>query len=142
MRMKSNRIALAAVAVGALFLSSPLAQAASPFDGSWVIDFPAAGAISTTSDSVCPALRLPFQIRDGRVVGALERVPSRDGSIIVEAAQDNSASPIDGSVAPDGTVSARWEAYNVGGKLVGDTGYVTVRGECGERTGQATRVTN
>jgi hypothetical protein len=141
MLTRSTKRTLLSLAVAAgVFGSSPLALASTSFDGTWVIDVPASTTIAATADSACPALRFPVQIRDNQVTGVLTRVPSRDGAVIVEAGNGGDAAPVSGTVQPDGTVTAQWENYHATGTLNGDTGIVTVAGECGPRTAHAVRV--
>jgi hypothetical protein len=141
MAMQSvRRVLLPSAAAAALFVSSQLALAASPYDGQWVIDLPSSSIISRSDDSACPAVRFPIAIRDGQVFATLTRVPSRDGGVIVEAGGGIASAPVTGMVQADGTVEAQWQNYHATGKLDGDAGEVTVNGECGPRTGQAIRV--
>lgn len=129
-----------AAAAVALALAMPLASAATPFDGTWVIDVPASGLVHGTSDSTCPALRFPVRIKDGRVTGMLTRVPARDGELIVEAGAGPDAAPLIGSVQSDGAVQAAWQGFHASGMLHGNSGVVTVNSECGPLTAKAVRV--
>jgi hypothetical protein len=89
---------------------------------------------------VCPALRLPVEVQDGRVIGALHRVPSGSAGLEIESGGGPNAAPVPGTVQPDGTVNAHWGPYQASGKLEGNEGTVTVDGECGPRVAQAIRV--
>jgi hypothetical protein len=141
MLTQSTKRTLLSLAIAAgVFGSSPLALAATSFDGTWVIDVPASATIASTADSACPALRFPVQIRDNQVAGVLTRVPTRDGGVIFEAGSGTDSGPVTGTVQPDGTVTAQWENYHATGTLSGDSGVVTVAGECGPRTAHAVRV--
>ena len=125
---------VAAISVAAYALP---AHSASPYDGEWIIDAPpAGGAIGAEGQYTCPALRLPFQVKDGRVVGDLHR--TADGT--VEAGKTSTSAPVTGSVAGDGGVTVTWENFHVSGKLNGNSGTVNWAGECGPRTATATKV--
>lgn len=136
-----RRIA-AGLAAASFIMAAQAATAAGPYDGTWVVDVPAAGFNSTTSNYACPALRLPIQIESSRVVGSLERVSTTTGAVIVQAGNDRAATPVSGSVAPDGTVRAQWENYSANGRLGPQMGRVTIKGECGPRTATAVRITS
>jgi len=128
---------ITSVAVVAVALSTLPARAAGPFDGKWVIDAPpSGGAIGAEGQYTCPALRLPFTVKDGQVIGDLHRTP---GNSIVAGKSSNS-SPVTGSVSPDGSVSVSWQNFHVTGKLSGSSGEVGWAGECGPRTATATKV--
>jgi len=121
-----------------------LALAAGPFDGTWVLDIPASRNRpgDYTTSAYCPALRLPVEIRDSKVTGDLTRVPNSTGTPEIEAGKSRVSAPVTGTVQADGTVVARWQNYHAAGKLVGDSGQVTVQGECGPRIAKATRIKN
>jgi hypothetical protein len=108
------------------------AIAAGPYDGSWYVD--AAPAAQTSSSDVpagCDAVRLPFRVVDNQIVGSLQRAPYGTGR--VEAGSGSSASPITGTVQPDGTFNANWAGYHGKGKLSGDRAELSWNGECGPR---------
>jgi hypothetical protein len=136
----SARLFMSAFTAAAILTASQAAFAAGPFDGKWVVDFPASGFIEATGGQVCPALRLPIDIKDGHVFASLTRMPSVNG-IMIETEDGPQSTPVTGTVQPDGAVQANWQSYDVTGKLDGDSGKVSVRGECGLRTGQAIRIT-
>jgi hypothetical protein len=115
------------------------AHAAGPYDGTWVIDIPASLARGVQSTGPCPALRLEAKIVDSQVTASLERVPSGTTET-VENSTARTAAPLTGTVEADGTVTADWQGYKSNGKLSGDTGAITVQGECGPRDATATRV--
>jgi hypothetical protein len=71
----------------------------------------------------------------------LHRVPSPDDTDVVESGAGPGAAPITGQVSAEGAVEAQWQGYRATGQLTGNTGEVTVDGECGPRTAVATRVT-
>jgi hypothetical protein len=113
------------------------ARAAGPFDGNWVIDAPpAGGAIGAEGEYTCPALRLPFTVKDGQVIGDLHRTATGT----VESGKSSNSAPVTGSVSAAGEVSVTWEAFKASGKLSGSTGSVSWAGECGPRTATAQKV--
>lgn len=113
------------------------AQAAGPYDGQWVLDAPpAGGAIGSEGQYTCPAIRIPFSVQDGKVVGELHRTASGD----IEAGQASNASPITGAVGSDGSASVTWQNFHVTGRLNGSSGTASWAGECGPRTGTITKV--
>jgi len=125
---------VAAVAVAVYALP---ARAAGPYDGQWVIDAPpAGGAIGAEGEYTCPALRMPFTVKDGQVMGDLHRTAT--GTI--ESGKTANSSPVKGSVDNTGNVSVTWEAFKASGKLSCNSGTVSWAGECGPRTATATKV--
>ena len=129
-RMKSMPISIAFAA--ALAAPTLPAVGAGPFDGNWYVDAPAADQAQPTAESSgCDAVRLPFKVVDNQITGSLQRDPYATGR--VEAGYGSSASPITGTVAPDGTLSAQGQSYQATGKLTGDRAVVRWDGECGPR---------
>jgi hypothetical protein len=113
------------------------AYAAGPYDGNWVIDAPGVGgAIGAEGEYMCPALRLPFQVKDGQVIGDLHRTAT--GTI--EAGKTSNSAPVTGSVSGDGGVNVTWQNFHATGKLSGGAGTVGWAGECGPRTATASKV--
>jgi hypothetical protein len=138
---KLVQIAAFALLASALSISGAAAQATHrPFDGMWVLDVPPSPVIARTSETACPALRLPVSIENDQLVGSLMRVPTPDAGPMLEAGTGPNAAPIVGSVAADGTVQAHWEGFQVYGKLTGGTGQVTVQTMCGPMVSTATRL--
>ena len=128
---------LATVAAVAVAVYALPARSATPYDGQWVIDAPAAsGAIGAEGEYTCPALRMPFAVRDGQVIGDLHRTAT--GTI--EIGKSSNSAPVTGTVSGDGAVSVTWENFHVSGKLSGTSGTVNWAGECGPRTATATKV--
>ena len=120
------------IAVAALAASLPPAHAAGPYDGNWYVD--AAPAAQTSSSDVpagCDAVRIPFQVTDNKITGSLQRAPYGTGR--VEQGTGRAATPITGTVQPDGTFTAQWQNYRGTGKLSGDTAELKWSGECGPR---------
>jgi hypothetical protein len=136
-----ERVAYCGVVTAALLLPvSRAAFAATPYDGTWVLDVPPSTIISRADGSYCPALRLPVQISNGQVSAMLHRVPSLDDTDMVESGPGPGGAPVTGQVSADGFVEAQWQGYRASGQLSGNTGEITVNGECGPRTAVATRV--
>jgi len=122
-----------------VFVAAP-AFAQGGYDGTWVVDVPAAGNIARENYSVCPALRFAIDIKDGQIRGTLHRVPTATGDVIVEAGNGRDAGPVTGAVQPDGTVTAVWMNYHAEGRLGNIYGTVTIKGECGPRQATIIRV--
>jgi len=128
---------LTTVAAAALAFYALPALAATPYDGQWIIDAPpAGGAIGAEGQYTCPALRMPFSVKDGQVIGDLHRTAT--GTI--ESGKSSNSAPVTGSVSGDGNVSVTWENFHVSGRLSGNSGTVNWAGECGPRTATATKV--
>ena len=135
--MKQNLTSLS-LTIAALVASVPLARAAGPFDGSWSVDAPESLSSTGGGEGGCEAVRLPFKIVDNKIVGSLEREPYGIGG--VEAGTDKRATPLTGTVNSDGTVTARWQSYQVTGKISGDKIEVRWTGPCGPRVAKGGRV--
>jgi hypothetical protein len=126
-------LATISLTVAALVLPLLPAHAAGPYDGTWYVDAPAAQNAGTSErSSGCEPVRLPMQVTDNKITGTLQRSPYGTGR--VEAGSGSTASPISGTVQPDGTFTAQWESYHATGKLSGDKAEMTWKGECGVRT--------
>jgi hypothetical protein len=120
------------LAIAALAMPTIPTQAAGSFDGQWYVDAEAAGQVSSSdATSGCEAVRIPFQVADNRVTGSLQRAPYGTGR--VEAGTGSRASPVTGTVQPDGALSVSWESYHANGKLSGDKAEIMWKGECGPR---------
>jgi hypothetical protein len=134
-----TRVAAAGEGAGATVPPQAVNPAA-PYDGTWVVDVPAAGGVGAGTEvpTGCQALRLPFRVVNNQVVGSLER--STYGTGRVQPGQGPRAAPVTGTVAPDGTVNAQWQNYHVTGKLTGNKATLRWRGECGERVATGGRV--
>ena len=113
------------------------AQAAGPFDGNWELDAPSAGGSSAEGGDKCPALRLRFEIKDGRVQGRFERSFQQTD---VETAEGREGSAFTGRVQPDGSLTTEWESIPASGKITGDTGELKWVGGCGPRVGKLSRI--
>jgi hypothetical protein len=142
--MRMTRFLGAAALSTGLTLSAFAVALAQPtrgaFDGQWVVDVPPSPTLPESSESVCPALRFPVRIADGRLMGALTRVPSNVGGAVIEQGSGPRSAPIAGAIEADGTLHAQWENYHASGKLSGDTGEITVQTECGPTVATAVRV--
>ncbi len=140
-RLLTTLAATGAVATAVFGLPFSTAQAAGPFDGLWLIDLPQSqtgpggGAFNTPP---CAAMRLFFQVKDGAISARLKRVP--DMITVVENSDAPDATPVTGTIQPDGALHASWGPYKAVGSLANGNGEVTVFGSCGPRTGTATRI--
>src|SRR5215469_6528528 len=116
---KFGTIALLTIATAVVLPG--IGRAAGPYDGSWVLA--AAGAGGRTSQegggggTACSDFRIPFQISNNQITGKYSRSTSDPTEIVASP----TGSPLTGSVQPDGTFSMKWEAYNVSGKITGNT---------------------
>lgn len=126
------------LAASLLALPSFTALAAGPYDGTWIIDFPPSLSGSNLSQPACQALRLRFEVKDNEVSARLQRI-SPDGNV-VENSDAPGATPVTGTVKPDGTVEGNWGNFTATGKLAGTQAQVTVNGVCGERTGNGVKL--
>ncbi|HUK58694.1 MAG TPA: hypothetical protein VLV50_05630 [Stellaceae bacterium] len=132
---------LASAALAFVFLLPVVPAQADPYDGRWVIDFPATTVTAAaTSTKSCAALRIAAEIKDSRISGELHREVTSPTEVTSGAGPGSS--PLAGTVAADGTITATWQGYTIGGKLAGNGGSISVTGECGPRTGQAIRIQN
>jgi outer membrane protein OmpA-like peptidoglycan-associated protein len=114
----------------------PATQTASglgPYDGSWVVDAPAAGSGTSEVDiQRCEAVRLRFDVKNSQIVGTLGRSPYGHQRVSETAPNQT---PMVGSVAPDGTFTSKWQEYTATGKLgPGDKAEMHWNGNCGPRT--------
>jgi len=124
---------------GAAIAPAPPAWAMGPYDGTWIVDLPANNGPSFgNANSACPALRLRILVKDNQLSASLQRVPGAPN--VVENSADPNATPVTGSVRPDGSVEAKWGNYVATGTLAGANTAVTVQGTCGSRTGTAVRI--
>ena len=112
-----------------------------PYDGTWQVDAPEAGAGSSSiSDvSACQAVRLQFQVVNNQVQGSLGRSPY-GGTRVTQSGPGTT--PVSGTVQPDGTLNAQWQDYQATGKLTPDNkAELRWRGPCGPRVATGGRVT-
>jgi hypothetical protein len=137
-RAKFGTVALLTIAT--VFVSPGIVRAAGQYDGNWVLS--ASGAGGRTSQegggggTACSDFRLPFRIADNQIAGTYSRSTSSPTEIVASP----TGSPMTGSVQPDGSFTMKWEAYDVSGKITGNTLVATWRGQCGERSATGTRV--
>jgi hypothetical protein len=92
-----KRIVIAAAFAVALPLG--LASAAGPFDGQYTGGSPPMGRMG------CPASTATVTITDGKITGNYKIAAY--------------TFPVSGTVAPDGTVTGKWSAYPLTGKISG-----------------------
>ncbi|HUK57649.1 MAG TPA: hypothetical protein VLV50_00355 [Stellaceae bacterium] len=118
------------LALGSGWSGGP-AFAASPYDGTWIVDFPSVYPIPDSNEDLCPALRLRADVKDGQISGSLARFFPGN---VVENATGHAASPVTGTVHPDGSVEAYWLGWIVKGQITGDRADLTLLfGQCGPR---------
>jgi len=131
---------LPAIAVAALALPTLPAQAAGSYDGTWVFTAPGVKGGGGDYDlEECNPVLFEAQIKDNKVVGNLRRTIYPQSGTNVESTPGRGATPIQGSVAPDGSLTANWQSYHATGRLAGDKGELTWKGRCGPRVATATR---
>lgn len=129
----------ALLALATAFVSPGIVRAAGPFDGNWVLNAAGAGGMTSqegAGGTACSDFRIPFQISNNQIAGKYARSNSNPTEIVASP----TGSPLTGSVQPDGTFTMKWEAYNVSGKITGNTMTATWRGQCGQRSATGTRV--
>ncbi len=132
---------LTPVAAAALVLPILPTYAAGPYDGTWVIVAPGVQGGGADYDlEACNPVQLEFQIKDNQLVGDLRLVQYPQSGVNVESSPGSGSTPIQGSVAPDGKVTASWQRYRATGQLSGDKGEVRWTGHCGPRVAMATRI--
>jgi hypothetical protein len=120
------------ISISIVGLAASSAMAAGQYDGNWYVDAPAAQNIGTSErSSGCEPVRLPFMVTDNKITGSLQRGAYGTGR--VEGGSGSSASPITGTVEPDGSFVANWQSYHGTGKLSGNTAELKWKGECGPR---------
>ena len=129
------KMPFAALGLVGLGLFAVPAQAA-PYDGKWVVDFPAVTVRETRSG--CSVFRVVATVKDNQITATLERDPENLHE--VENTGGPGAEPLTGTVAADGSFKAQWESFVVTGKLTGNSGVANVASSCGPRSGTATRV--
>ena len=138
-RMLPMLAATSALALAAFTLPIVPAYAASPFDGTWIIDVPADRITPDDGGPTCPALRLRVQITDDRVSGNFRRSYPEDQNVI-ENGGTNKVSQVTGNVRPDGDVTAQWQNFHAAGKLTGADAGLTVQTSCGPLVARAYRL--
>lgn len=136
--MRPRFAILGLASAGMLMLYPTRVLAAGPNDGSWVLDFPAAGYSAASGEDRCPSFRLPIQISNNQIAGQLGRTGTGSG---VTGGEGSSGQPVTGQVQPDGSFNISWQKYTANGKLSGAQGQVTTGPTaCGPRKGTALRV--
>jgi|SRR5690348_8643267 len=130
-------ISLSAVALTALSLP---AVAAGPYDGSYTVIAQEAGSggTNTTGRAECEGVQLQFKVVNNQLVGELMRSPYSPGR--VTSGPGRGATPISGTVQPDGSFNASWESFHATGHLTKDgKAELSWRGQCGPRVAQGGR---
>lgn len=134
------RCTLALLAAAGVVASTASVQAAGPFDGTWQVEAaPTGGRDAATGQARCEGLRLRFDVKDNQIQSSLARSPPTGrGNQVTQTGRN--ATPITGTVQPDGTVNAHWERYNVTGKLTHDKAELHWTGQCGPRVAMGERI--
>ena len=108
-------------------------HSAGPYDGTWVVDAPAVPGGRNYAGTACAAVRLQFQVRDNAVIGSLRMVPGTAQGTTVRSGPGRGATPIKGTVAPDGSLTAQWQSFRATGTLAGSRAELRWKGQCGPR---------
>ena len=120
-----------------LALPGLAALAAGPYDGTWQLTAqPAGQSTVTTQASGCEGWRLDFNVKDNQIQASLAR--SYYGGGVTQGGRG--ATPVTGSVNPDGTFTARWQNVAATGKFTGDKAEMKWTGTCGPRIASGGRV--
>ena len=134
-----NRLLISLSAVTLTALSALPAVAAGPYDGNYTIVAGPAGnrGTNTTGEEECEGIQLTFKVVDNQLVGSLARQPYGGNRV---TSGGRGATPISGTVQPDGSFTAKWQSYNATGKLSQD-GKAEMRwsGQCGARVAEGGR---
>ena len=134
-----NRLLISLSAVTLTALSALPAVAAGPYDGSYTVMAQDAGSggTNTTGRAECEGVQLQFQVVNNQLVGQLARSPYSPGRVTQGG---RNATPISGTVQPDGSFTAKWESFNATGHLTKDgKAELSWRGQCGPRVAQGGR---
>ena len=134
-----KRFLISVSAAAAMALPMLPAVAAGPYDGTWQVDAGPAGnpGTNTTGDAQCEAIRLQFQVKDNMIQGDLARSPYGGNRV---TSGGRGATPISGTVQPDGSFNSKWESYTANGKLTGDKAEMRWTGACGPRVATGGRI--
>jgi len=114
-------------------------HSAEPYDGNWVFDAPAVPGGRNYAGTACAAVRIWFEIRDNQVIGSLRLVPSTAQGTTVRSGPGPGSTPIKGSVAPDGSLTAQWQSFHATGTFTGSKAEMRWRGQCGPRVATGAR---
>jgi outer membrane protein OmpA-like peptidoglycan-associated protein len=130
-RILPTLAATTALALATFIVPALPAFAASPFDGTWIIDVPS-DTINGGGDGVpvCPALRLQVQITNDQISGNFRRSYPEADNVVADGGR-NVASMVTGIVQPDGAVAAQWQNFHAAGTMLGAHPGLTVDTECG-----------
>ena len=134
-----NRLLISLSAVTLTALPLLPAVAAGPFDGTYTVMAQAAGGggTNTTGRPECEGVQLQFQVVNNQLVGQLARSPYSPGRVTQGG---RNATPISGTVQPDGSFNASWESFHATGHLTKDgKAELSWRGQCGPRVAQGGR---
>jgi hypothetical protein len=134
-----NRLLISLSAVTLTALPILPAVAAGPYDGTYQVVAGPAGnpGTNTTGNAQCEGIQLQFQVVDNQLVGSLARSPYGGNRV---SSSGMGATPISGTVQPDGSFTSKWESYTATGKLTHD-GKAEMRwsGQCGPRVASGGR---
>ena len=104
-----NRLLIPLSAVTLTALSVFPALAAGPYDGTYTVIAQPAGnrGTNTTGEAQCEGIQLQFQVVNNQLVGKLARSPY-GGNRVTSGGMG--ATPISGTVQPDGSFTSKWES--------------------------------
>jgi len=85
------------------------------------------------------AVRIQFQVREYEIIGSLRMHRTHEGATVRQGPGPG-ATPIKGTVAPDGTLTAQWQSFRATGKLMSDKAELRWKGQCGPRVAIGTRL--
>ena len=108
-------------------------HAAGPYDGTWVVETPAVGGGGNVGGTACAPVRFQFKVTDNQISGSLRLNPSSPYGATVQQGSGRGATPIQGTVNPDGSVTARWQSFQATGTLAGGKAELRWKGKCGPR---------
>lgn len=134
-----NRLMTLLSAVALTGLPILPAAAAGPYDGTYTVIAQDAGGggTNTTGRSDCEGIQLQFEVVNNQLVGQLARSPYSPGRV---TSGGRGATPISGTVQPDGSFTAKWESFNATGHLTKDgKAELSWRGQCGPRVAEGGR---
>lgn len=135
-----KRALLTFFAAGATLAVPALAVfAAGPFDGVWQLTAQPAGQTNPALPSEvsgCEGWRLDFTVKDNQIETSLAR--SYYGESVTEGGPR--ATPVMGTIDPDGSFTATWQNISATGKITGDKVQARWESSCGPRVATGGRV--
>jgi hypothetical protein len=139
-RMVEKKWMLASMAAAALAVATFAANAAGSYDGKWIVEAPAVQGGSYVGGVACNAVRFEFQVKDDQVIGSLRMRPGGATGMTVEQGPGRGATPLQGSVQADGSMTVKWASFHATGTLAGDTAQLKWKGQCGPRVATGKRI--